>query len=227
VEGVLYFSEKHREREKSHLLDPEFYACEFVGFLNEEETRVGCMLHPHARGNGGRDWRGLSFHGAMACQGFFCRSYRELNPVQKEIVLSTVNDWFLFGLVISDADFIHSFFRLVEENHIDPATLLTTPVSKLVHEFFHWKIDWPYRKRGSKPKTFASRTVLGTKKDIYRQEPEQQALAPLDQIFVSLSSTFTSPSERKSAAEKVNNLFTRLSKVVFTSKGSTGTAGGF
>jgi len=214
VEGILYFSEKNREKEKSRLLDPEFYYCEFVGFLNEEETRVGCMLHPLARGNGGTDWRGLSFHGAMACQGFYCRSYRELSPVQKKIILSTVNDWFLFGLVISDADFIHSFFRLVEENLIDPATLLMPAPAKLVHEFFHWKIDWPYRNSCSKPKSIAPGAVLGIKKNISVKESELQALAPLDQIFVSLSSQFPSPSERKSAEEKVNHLFSRLSKVV-------------
>lgn len=177
MEAILYFSESNREKEKSQLLDPEFYSCEFVGFLNDEETLVGCMLHPLAPGNGGTDWRGLSFHGAMACQGFFCRSYRELSTTQKEIILSTVNDWFLFGLVISDADLIHSFFRLVEENSVDPATLLMVPASKLVHEFFH-------------------------------------SLAPLDKIFMSLSSKFRSPSERKSAEEKVNRLFSRLSKAV-------------
>ena len=136
AEAILYFSERHREKEKSQLLDPEFYSCEFVGFLNEEETLVGCMLHPLARGNGGTDWRGLSFHGAMACQGFFCRSYRELSTVQKRIILSTVNDWYLFGLVISDADLIHSFFRLVAESSIDPATLFLVPALKSVDEFF-------------------------------------------------------------------------------------------
>lgn len=181
VEAILYFSESNREKEKSQLLDPEFYSCEFVGFLNEEETLVGCMLHPLARGNGGTDWRGLSFHGAMACKGFFCRSYRELSTVQKEIILSTVNDWFLFGLVISDADLIHSFFRLLEENSVDPATLLIPPTSKLVHEFFH-------------------------------------SLAPLDKIFMSLSSKFRSPSEPKSAEEKVNRFFSRLSKAVLQHK---------
>jgi len=41
VEAILYFSESNREKEKSQLLDPEFYSCEFVGFLNEEETLVG------------------------------------------------------------------------------------------------------------------------------------------------------------------------------------------
>jgi len=214
VEAILHFSESNREKEKSQLLDPEFYSCEFVGFLNEAETRVGCMLHPLARGNGGTDWRGLSFHGAMACQGFFCRSYRELSTVQKRIILATVHDWFLFGLVISDTDLIHSFFHLVEENSIDPATLLMVSASKLVHEFFHWKIDWPYMNRGSEAKFIVPQAVLGKKEDISGQEPKQQGLAPLDKIFMSLSSKFRSPSERKSAEEKVNRLFSRLSKAV-------------
>ena len=136
VKAILYFSESNRLKEKCQLFDPDFYSCEFVGFLNEEETLVGCMLHPLAPGNGGTDWRGLSFHGAMACQGFYCRSYRELSPFQKEIILSAVNDWYVYGLLISDADFIHSFFRLIEKNSVDPATLLTVRASELVHEFF-------------------------------------------------------------------------------------------
>ncbi|MEJ2365139.1 MAG: hypothetical protein P8075_02635 [Deltaproteobacteria bacterium] len=136
VEAILHFSDRNRVKKESQLFDPDFYSCEFVGFLNQEETLVGCMLHPLARGNGGADWRGLSFHGAMACQGFYCRSYRELSPFSKEIILSTVNDWYLYGLLIGNVDYIHSFFRLVEENSLDPATLLTAPALKLLEEFF-------------------------------------------------------------------------------------------
>ena len=47
-----------------------------------------------------------------------------------------MNDWYVYGLLISDADFIHSFFRLIEKNSVDPATLLTVRASELVHEFF-------------------------------------------------------------------------------------------
>jgi hypothetical protein len=214
VEGILYFSEKNRTKEKIQLPDPEFYSCEFVGFLNEEATRVGCMLHPLARGNGGKDWRGLSFHGAMACQGFFCRSHRELSTIQKEIILTAVNHWFLYGLVISDTDFIHSFFRLAEKNLIDPAKLLMPAPSKLMHEFFHWKIDWPHRNSNSTLKFNTSRALQGTKEYISGQKPVKLTLAPLDVIHMSLSSKFSSPSERKSAEVKVDHFFSRLRKVV-------------
>lgn len=217
VAAIHHFSEKTREKEQSQLLDPGFYSCEFVGFLEEEETRVGCMLHPLARGNQGIDYRGLSFHGAMACQGFFCRSYRELSTAEKKVILGTVNDWFLFGLVISDVDFSRSFFRLAEERlgrHIDPARLAVPPASKLVYEFFHWKIDWPYRSSGPELESVCTPGVLGAKRDFGGQEPEHQALSPLDKILISLRSKFQSHSERMSAEEKIDHLFCLLSKVV-------------
>ena len=68
--------------------------------------------------------------------------------------------------------------------------------------------------RGTEAKFIVPQAVLRKKEDISGQEPEQQGLAPLDKIFMSLSSKFRSPSERKSAEEKVNRLFSRLSKAV-------------
>ena len=175
------------------------------------------MLHPLGRGNQGIDWRGLSFHGAMACKGFFCRSHRELSTAEKKVILEIITDWFLFGLVVSDADFTHSFFRLTEERlgrHIDPAELVVPPASALVNEFFHWKIDWPYRNSGSELKFFTTPEVLETKQNVRGQKSEQPTRAPLDKIFISLGSKFHSYSERKSAEDKVSQLFSRLNKVV-------------
>jgi hypothetical protein len=153
----------------------------------------------------------------MACQGFFCRSYRELSTAEKRVILGTITDWFLFGLVISDVDFTQGFFRLAEERlgrHIDPAELAVPPASALVNAFFHWKIDWPYRNSGSELKPFKIPEALGTKQNVGGQEPEQPTLAPLDMIFISLDSKFRSCAERKSAENKISQLFSRLSRVV-------------
>ena len=112
------------------------------------------MLHPLSQGNQSIDWRGLSFHGALACQGFFCRFYRELSSAEKWVILGTIRDWYLFGPVTSDADYARTSFRLAEERlglQIDPANLVAAQASGLAHEFFHWKIDWPYRNHDSKP----------------------------------------------------------------------------
>jgi len=141
VAAILNFSEKTKQREQFRLLDPEFYACEYVGFLDEGETRVGCLLHPSARGNEGTDWRGLSFHGAMACQGFFCRAHRELSGDETRLILETINDWFLFGLVISDVDFIKYFFHSIKDR-LEPCAnhekLVNPSALKVVREFFEF-----------------------------------------------------------------------------------------
>ena len=49
------------------------YCCEYVGFLDEDEKRVGCLLHPLQ--NGGEDLRDVSFNGQKLCNGHFCPSY--------------------------------------------------------------------------------------------------------------------------------------------------------
>ena len=211
--AIQRFSEKTIRNEKSRLFDPEFYSCEFVGFLDSRETRVGCMLHPLAQGNQSIDWRGLSFHGAMACQGFFCRSYRELSRAEKWVILGTIHDWYLYGMVISDANYARSFFRLAEERlglQIDPAKLVAPPASRLVHEFFRLKIDWPYRNHDSNPIPCNSSTFPSADQTIDGQESP----AAIDMMFACLGSRFTSRAEHRSAQHRVDQLFSRLNKLV-------------
>ena len=45
---------------------PDFYHCPFLGLIGRNGRRVGCLLHPAAAGNNGIDWRGMTYHGAMA-----------------------------------------------------------------------------------------------------------------------------------------------------------------
>ena len=211
--AIQRFSETIIRNEQPRLLDPEFYSCEFVGFLDSGETRVGCMLHPLAQGNRSIDWRGLSFHGAMACQGFFCRSYRELSSAEKWVILGTIHDWYLYGMVISDADYARAFFRLAEERlgrQIDPAILLVPPASRLVREFFHWKIDWPYRYCYPNPAPCSSSAFSRVDQAFDGQE----SLAAIDMMFACLGSKFSSRAEHRSAQQRVDRLFSRLNKLV-------------
>lgn len=213
ITAIQRFSETTRENEKARFFDPDFYSCEFVGFLDSGETRVGCMLHPFAPGNQSIDWRGLSYHGAMACQGFFCRSYRELSGVEKQVILGTIHDWYLYGMVISDADYARAFFRLAEERlgrHIDPALLVAGPASRLVHAFFHWKIDWPYRNTNPNPVACSSAPSFGADQATAGQESP----AAIDMMFACLGSRFRSRAEHRSAQQMVDQLFSRLNKLL-------------
>jgi hypothetical protein len=85
------------------------YNCEFLGFLDREEKKVGCLLHPLV--NDGLDLRNHCFYGAELCAGHFCPSYTCLTKVEQKAVLNSVNDWYLYGLVITDIDLVKEFCR--------------------------------------------------------------------------------------------------------------------
>jgi hypothetical protein len=138
VDGVLRYAEETKGEERLELLDPDFYSCEFVGFLNREETRVGCLLNPRSPGNKGIDWRGLSFHGGSACAGFFCRASRELTAGERKFILETVDDWYLYGSLMSDIDYLKSVFRLAQEalgRPLDPEWMHQPEAKRVLLEF--------------------------------------------------------------------------------------------
>ena len=46
------------------------YCCEYLGFLDAEEKKVGCLVHPLQ--NDGADMRTVSFYGRDVCAGHLC-----------------------------------------------------------------------------------------------------------------------------------------------------------
>ena len=46
------------------------HCCEYLGFLDKDEKKVGCLLHPQQ--NAGVDLRGSSFYGQELCAGHLC-----------------------------------------------------------------------------------------------------------------------------------------------------------
>jgi hypothetical protein len=88
------------------------YNCEFLGFIDKERKRVGCLLHPTI--HQGVDRRGESFYGTELCAGHFCPSFAHLTKVEQAAVLMTLDSWYLYGLVITDIDLIKEFFKYVQ-----------------------------------------------------------------------------------------------------------------
>lgn len=121
------------------------FNCEYVGFLNEDETLTGCLLHP-AR-HRGRDLRDHSFYGAQLCEGHFCLSYYYLTLAEQQLVVNTLDDWYLYGLVITDIDLVKGYFQAVANRlgeSIDPFKAARFPLKQKVRDFFHWKLSWPF-----------------------------------------------------------------------------------
>ena len=116
------------------------YNCEFLGFLDEEKRRVGCLLHPSV--NQGRDLRDQCFYGAEICAGHLCPSHTSLTRAEQKSVLAALEDWYLYGLVITDIDLVKEFFHHVQTrlgDSVREERLEERKIRQALREFFALK----------------------------------------------------------------------------------------
>lgn len=144
--AISAYKSRVAEEEENSSLDSEIHVCEFIGFLDPRQRLVGCMLHPAAKGNEGIDLRGLCHYGSMACKSFFCPAWEEVPARYRDVLLALVEDWHLYGLVMTDVDFVMSLLGLVEQRLgrlLDAAELTDTPAGSILSEILSWKDSWP------------------------------------------------------------------------------------
>jgi len=190
------FSRWVRRTEPDGKLLDTIYNCEFLGFLEQEGRRVGCLLHP--AGNHGQDFRSCSFYGATLCAGHFCLSYQKLTAEEKACVVYSLDDWYLYGICITDIDLCKAFFRVASGRlggQPALAVLARAPVRRVAADFFSLKVNWPFR---SKEEGRFGKYCLA--EDEYREARipyEKMGTAPSrhDTIFLSLASEFSSAEE--------------------------------
>ncbi len=176
------------------------YNCEFLGFVNSGGTRVGCLLHPAC--NRGADLRGRSFYGAELCAGHYCIGYTCLSDMEQRAVVRSVDDWYLYGLVITDIDLVKSFFfhaanRMGDRVRCD--RLFDKAVRDALRDFFMLKENWKFA---------AERTMLGkyyfSEGEYYNARIDYEKRlgsrrSPFDRILVSLSSAFSRAADLEEA----------------------------
>jgi hypothetical protein len=85
----------------------------------------------------------------MACRSYFCPTYRGLKPPFKTIVRELCDDWYLFGLIITETRLLNAFFREIEIRSNHPLAfenILDHPQRRsAVSSLLQLKIDWPFR----------------------------------------------------------------------------------
>ncbi len=146
VPALEAYQRSIQDQETVSALDSIIHVCEFTGFLDLNRKIVGCLLHPTAPGNNGTDLRGLCYYGSMACKCFFCPAWTEISTSHMQILLDVLDDWHLYGLIITDPGFIHSLFALLEINLGKPLTaehLYRTPALDIFKRMLAWKDSWP------------------------------------------------------------------------------------
>jgi hypothetical protein len=168
------------------------YNCEFLGFIDPSRARVGCLLHPSRHGR--EDLRFHSFYGDL-CASHFCPSYTYLTATEQLAVCLSVDDWYLYGLVITDIDLVKEFFRHAHGRlgeTIHPARLTDPGVSRTLQEFFRLKESWKFA--SGKPR-LGKYYFSHAEYRVARIEYEKNWGVPpsrFDKILVSLSSEFFS-----------------------------------
>lgn len=179
------------------------YCCEYLGFLDAEEKKVGCLVHPLQ--NGGVDMRTVSFYGQDVCAGHLCPSHHFIPRSQQLILLKIIDDWFLYGLCLTDIDLVVTYFRLIADRagrELKPDVFNDPALRTIALEYFHWKTTWPFRSAESN--RLGKYYFDGSQYMISHIDYEKfgREISPLNAILLSLSSEFHTADEL-AAAERM------------------------
>lgn len=190
------------------------YCCEYLGFLDQEEKKVGCLLHPGQ--NSGCDLRGCSFYGQELCASHLCPSHHFIPRSQSQILIKIIGDWYLYGLVLTDIDLVTTYFRLLADRvgeELKPEVFDNKHLKGIALEYFNWKINWPFRSlevnRLGKYYFDGSQYMIS----YIDYAKFGMDVSPLNAIFLSLCSSFKNAGEIEAAE---NLIWSNIEKFVST-----------
>ncbi len=92
-------------------LFPSVRVCPFLGWLDADERRVGCLAHPKA--TGGPDLRDCGVYDARICETFYCPSFAFLSEEEAALAELATGDFHLYGLVVTDVPFLRACLAAV------------------------------------------------------------------------------------------------------------------
>lgn len=180
------------------------YCCEYLGFLDKEEKKVGCLLHPMQ--NSGLDMRDRSFYGQELCAGHLCPSHYYIPQSQTQILVKIIDDWYLYGLCLTDIDLATAYFRILADRvfeELKPEVFDNVELKNIALEFFNWKITWPFRSLESNrlgKYYFDGSQYMISHIDYAKYGRER---SKLDKIFLSLSSSFNNAEDIDAAEDMI------------------------
>ena len=197
---------------------PQFHHCPFLGLIGSKKCRVGCLLHPDSPGNNGKDYRSLSWYGEKACRTYLCPSTKKLPPVYTSILSQALDDWYAFGLIVTEYVLVTAYFKEVETRIGMDVTIsdytLNSEAMNAFKEFTELKSRWPYRRKNSPgPCNFFFENGLYPKPNVYRANPDIP-ISPYEIIFRELDSGFSSEKEIAAAEQLLDSLFDKIERVL-------------
>jgi hypothetical protein len=149
VDAIFQFKNQVEMREVQNRPMPDFHHCPFLGLIGPVHTTAGCLLHPQAAGNNGMDFRSVSYYGGMTCHIYFCPSTRLLPLRYKQIVRSVLDDWYLYGLIVTETRLLIALFEELEDRMNRPLYAEDFTTHRACREglkyLFLLRVSWPFR----------------------------------------------------------------------------------
>jgi hypothetical protein len=214
MDAILAFKEKVEDREPQKRPFPEFHHCPYIGLVGKKRSRVGCLLHPLLDEKKSIDFRGLSFYGGMACRIYFCPTYYNLPSVFKEIVRVTASNWYVYGLIITEAKLLNTIFEEVEKRLNRSLTqkdiLKNKNTLEAVRKLLDLKINWPFRRRSSSgPTNYFFEDRLYSRLPI-NHETIGEPVSRYDILLQEMESHFNSANDLQAAEDLIDELINKL-----------------
>ncbi len=188
------------------------HCCEYLGFLDKEEKKVGCLLHPEQ--NSGNDMRDVSFYGQELCARHLCPSHYFIGQSQSQILIKIIDDWYLYGLVLTDIDLVTKYFQLIADRvgeELKPEIFDDPSLKNIALEYFGWKISWPFRSQETN--RLGKYYFDGSQYMISHIDYEKfgREISPLNSILLSFCSEFR---DEKELIEAENMIWENIEKFV-------------
>ncbi len=204
VDKLASFRRKQESRETMPRLCDTIYNCPFLGFLDESRRRVGCLLHPTIYN--GKDWREVSFYGRELCSEHLCPSHTCLTDAEQQAVMLVIDDWHLYGLVITDIDLVKEYLCLLADaigSVIAPDKWASADLRRAAKGFFNLKETWPFR--SGQPRLGKYFFALSEYRlaSIDYEGTLEVSPSTFDRILLSLESSFSSVEQLRAAEEEI------------------------
>jgi hypothetical protein len=149
VEAIFQFKQDVENRELQRRPMPQFHHCPFLGLIGTRRKTVGCLLHPAAHGNNGLDFRSISHYGGMTCHIYFCPSTHLLPRRYKQIIRRVLDDWYLYGLVVTEIRLLKSLFEELEARLNRPLYFedfaSQNACQEALKQLLLLRVSWPFR----------------------------------------------------------------------------------
>jgi hypothetical protein len=220
-DGIYDFQKRNKGPHRLSRPFPQFHHCPFLGLIGGENSRVGCLLHPAAPGNNGLDYRSLSWYGEQACRTYFCPATNKLPTVYQSILIQTIDNWYDFGLIVTEHALMTAYFKEVESRlgrHIKvidyTQNIAATDALKEFTELKSIKSKWPYRRDDSPgPCNFFFENGLYPRPAVFRASPDIW-LSSYEIILRELDTGFSSAKEIAAAELLLDALFLKTERAI-------------